>query len=129
MLPDHPLANLNQVTPGDIANHDFIGIGLDHESRLGVLVRAAFSLAGIAPKTNLSVRYCHTACVLAAAGMGISIVDPFTSRFMQSDELICKPFVPEIKVSAVAIVREGKPVSQVCAAFIEELKVVINSGF
>jgi len=78
MLPDHPLAALDQVSPVDIAQYDFIGIGLDNDSRLGVLVRAAFSLSGVALETNLMVRYCHTACVLVSAGMGVSIVDPFT---------------------------------------------------
>lgn len=129
MLPDHPLAALNTVSPADIAQHDFIGIGIDHESRLGVLVRSAFALEGVFHKTNLTVRYCHTACVLTSAGLGVSIVDPFTSRFLQFDDLISKPFTPDIRISAVAIVREGKPMSKVCAAFIDELKTVLKSQY
>lgn len=124
MLPGHPLAQLNEVSPKDLAMHEFVGIGLDYESRLGTLIRSAFSIAGVPYVTNLEVRYCHTASVLTAAGMGPSVVDSFTSRFMQSDELISRPFLPEIIVSAAAVVREGKPLSRVAAAFIEELKAV-----
>ncbi len=126
MLPDHPLARLDQVTPADMAKHDYVGIGLDHESKLGALVRAAFAMSGVPHDTNLEVRYCHTACVLTSAGLGVSIVDSFTSRFMESDALIRRPFVPEVSVSAAAVVREGKPLSRVAGAFIEELKAVFN---
>lgn len=124
MLPGHPLTELGVVTPKDLVKYDYVGIGLDYESRLGSFVKSAFSISGVPYMTNLEVRYCHTACVLTAAGMGPSVVDSFTSRFMQSDELISKPFAPEIVVSAAAVVREGKPLSRVAAAFIEELKTV-----
>ncbi len=128
MLPGHPLAELTHVTPADLAKHDFVGIGLDHESRLGGLVRAAFTMSGISHETNLEVRYCHTACVLTSAGLGPSIVDSFTSSFMMSEDLIRRPFVPEIRVPATAVVREDKPLSRVAEAFVEELKTVGNEG-
>ncbi len=126
MLPDHPLASLRQVTPADLAQHDFVGIGLDNESQLGALVRSAFSISGVPYSTNLDVRYCHMASVLTSAGMGPAVVDSLTSQFMQSDDLVSRPFLPEIRVGAVAIVRENKPISRVAEAFIEELKAVAN---
>jgi DNA-binding transcriptional LysR family regulator len=124
MLPDHPLTKLRTVTPEDLAKHDFVGIGYDFESRLGALIRSAFSISGVPYQTNMEVRYCHTACVLTSAGLGPSVVDSFTSRFMQSEDLVSKPFEPEIKVAAVAIVREGQLLSRVASAFLEELKQV-----
>ncbi len=129
MLPDHPLVARKYVTPDDIVNHDYVGIGLDHQSRLGNLVQAAFLRCGVPLETNIRVRNCHTACVLTSAGLGMSIVDPFTSRFMKSDDLVCKPFRPEIKVSAVAVVRDSKPMSRVANAFINELKSILRGDF
>ncbi len=124
MLPDHPLAALGHVGPADLAQHDFVGIGPDYETRLGALIRSAFAISGVPYVTNLEVRYCHTASVMTSAGMGPSVVDSFTSRFMLANELVSRPFVPEIKVTAAAVVRQGKPLSRVAAAFIEELKRV-----
>lgn len=126
MLPDHPLAQLKQVSPADLAKHDFVGIGLDNDTRLGALVRSAFAISGVPYATNLEVRYCHTASVMTSAGMGPSVVDSFTSQFMQSDDLVSRPFTPEINIAAAAIVREGKPLSRVAAAFIDELKTVAH---
>ncbi len=127
MLPsDHPLAELDVIRPADIAEHTQIGLGLDHESKLGALVRAAFAMERVSFRTNLEVRYCHTACVLANAGLGVAVVDSFTSRFMQSDELVRRPFEPKIRITASAVARAGRPMSRVASAFVEEIRSVLR---
>ncbi|MCP4315143.1 MAG: LysR family transcriptional regulator [Hyphomicrobiales bacterium] len=126
MLPaDHPLAGQETISPADIAEHTQIGLGLDPESKLGALVRAAFAMERVRFETNLEVRYCHTACVLANAGLGVAVVDSFTARFMQTPELVCRRFQPRIPITACAVVREGRAMSRITVAFIEEIKSVL----
>lgn len=126
MLPaDHPLAKQQVISPADIARHTQIGLGLDPESKLGALVRAAFAMERVRFESNLEVRYCHTACVLANAGLGVAIVDSFTAGFMQTTELVRRKFEPRIPVTACAVVKEGRSMSRITAAFIEEIKEVL----
>lgn len=127
VLPaDHPLAEYQVITPADIAKHNQIGLGLDHESKLGALVRAAFAMQRVSFDTNLEVRYCHTACVLADAGLGVAVVDSFTARFMQHDALVRRKFEPHIKVIASAVVRADRTLSLVATAFIDEIRSVLG---
>ncbi len=128
MPADHPLAELDRVSPADIIKHDFIGIRLDRDSGLGAMIRSAFAKTGVPHDPNIEVGYCQTANVLTGAGLGVSIVDSFTSRYMQSGAVVTRPFDPEINVVAAAVVREGKSLSRITAAFIEDLKAVVSNG-
>jgi DNA-binding transcriptional LysR family regulator len=126
MRSDHPLSRLEKISPADIAGHNFIGIRLDRDTGLSAMIRSAFAKAGVPHDTHLEVGYCQTASVLTEAGLGLSIVDSFTSRYIKSDDVVCRPFEPEIKVIAAAVIREGKSPSRITEAFIDELKGVVR---
>ena len=122
----HPLAALARITPADLVAHEFIGIGVSKESKLGALIQAAFAESGISYDSGLEVRFCHTASALANAGLGVAIVDSFSARFLRSQDLVRRPFEPRIPVTAVAIVRAEHPPSRVASAFITEIKDILD---
>ncbi len=123
---DHALAAQDSISPDDIRCHNLIGIGLDIDSPLGAMIRAAFVSSRVPHETNIEVRYCHTAAVLADAGLGVAVVDPLTAHYSRSVELVSRPFVPETRVVASAIVRQGRTLPKVTEAFIEEIRRALN---
>lgn len=50
----------------------------DRTRRLGDAVRARFEQAQVAYAPAVEVRYCNTACGLAAAGVDAAVMDPFS---------------------------------------------------
>lgn len=125
LLPaDHALANRERVTPEDCLEHGHIG--LDPASRLGVLLRTAFNSKGVPYLPRVVVRYCHTAAVLANAGMGVSIVDRHTAEFMAGQGLVARPFLPEIPVGACMLTRRNTPLSRLASGFAEALETAFD---
>ncbi|WP_372890376.1 LysR substrate-binding domain-containing protein [Rhodosalinus sp.] len=121
LVPEnHPLAGMEAVTPRDCAEHGVIG--LDQVSRLGMLLRHAFDAEGVPYQPRVIVRYCHTSAVLASVGIGVSIVDSFTARFMTHHGLVVRPFRPEISIGACLLTQQGVPPSRLLSGFIEKLE-------
>ncbi|QPC43579.1 LysR family transcriptional regulator [Kaustia mangrovi] len=121
--PGHPLCEREVVTPADTVGHPLIG--LYAESRLGALLRASFYTMGVPFTPVVEVRYCHSAAVLANAGIGIAIVDEFTADFTRTYEVRQRPFAPQTRVIASYLTRRDGPGSRLAEAFADELKAVL----
>ena len=67
------LAGRGEITPQDLNGVPLIG--LERGTRLGEAVRRSFAIAGAPFDPTVEVRYCNTACVLAAAGEGERVQD------------------------------------------------------
>lgn len=117
---DHPLAEEETITPSHCAEYGVIG--LDQVSRLGMLVRYAFDSEDVLYQPRVVVRYCHTSAILASVGIGVSVVDSFTARFMTHRDLVAKPFYPEIAVGACLITQKDAPRSRLLSAFIDQVE-------
>jgi hypothetical protein len=68
------------------------------------------------------VRYCNTACVLAAAGVSAAVVDPFSPRQGGSHDLIVRPFTPRTPVVTYMLWSEAEPLSRLAKAFLNEVR-------
>jgi DNA-binding transcriptional LysR family regulator len=119
---DHPLARLPAVTPRDLAEHPFIA--LEAGTRMGIAVRDAFLAARQPFAFRAEVRYCDTACVLAAAGLGVSVVDPFSPT--RDRGLAVRPFAPAIPSVAYAFWSARRPISQTARRFLVETMGVLD---
>ncbi|MDQ1194476.1 MULTISPECIES: LysR family transcriptional regulator [Agrobacterium] len=112
------------VNAETLAKHDFVGLEVD--STLGRLVRAAFERDGVAYKPRVEVRYCSTAAVLARAGIGSAVIDPYTAAFNAGLGLVECDFLPPIELAAVLITRKGVPRSRLQHAFISEMRKALT---
>lgn len=121
MPAGHALEARDAVTPDDLAGQVFIGL----ETTMGAVVEAAFARLGVAYRPRVVVRYCHTACVLADAGVGVSIVDPFSAYFSRGLDITIRPFQPPSFAQAVVISRREANPSKLTAAFVELLESTI----
>ncbi|GAB0120160.1 LysR substrate-binding domain-containing protein [Acidisoma sp. 7E03] len=102
-----------------IERHAFIG--LEAGTRLGQAVRGSFAAVGVPFDAAVEVRYCNTACALAAAGVGIAVVDPFSAQQPVSGPLVLRPFLPRTPVISFAIWAQNRPLSRVARSFLDEI--------
>lgn len=119
VLPnDHPLERLQVISPRDLEGHRLIGL----DSQIGATIQNAFEESGISFDAHVEVRYCHTACILAAQGIGAAIVDPYSALFASNLSIVARPFVPDTKIIASVAVRRGSSRPRIAMDFIEEVK-------
>jgi DNA-binding transcriptional LysR family regulator len=121
----HPLAGRATVGPKDLRSYPLIAI--DSMARLSPLVRSSFSHAGVPYLPSVEARYSETACLLARAGAGATVVDWFTaSSFLDDPAVKIIPFRPQITVNVWAIFSRTRAPSRLAYALIEEIKQCIN---
>jgi DNA-binding transcriptional LysR family regulator len=118
--PDHALARHDVVAAGDLAGLPLIG--LERGTRLGEAVRSSFEQAGVPFRPTVEVRYCNTACTLAAARVGVAVVDPFSPRQGGSHDLAVRPFRPLTPAAACVLWSEAQPLSRLARAFLDEVR-------
>jgi DNA-binding transcriptional LysR family regulator len=118
--PDHPLAHHATVTPADLVGLAFIG--LERGTQLGEAVRSSFDQAGVAFDPTVEVRYCNTACVLASARVGVSVVDPFSPTQGGNHDLVVRPFRPTTPAVAHVLWSEAQPLCRLAAAFLDQIR-------
>lgn len=121
MRKDHPLAGRAVITPADLKETSFIA--LQRGTRMGTIVREAFLKAGEAFTFTVEVRYCNSACVLAEAGVGVTVVDALSALSSQG-EVTIRPFEPESIVSASVVRSQKRPLSKGASAFLKEVRVI-----
>ena len=119
MPPDHALTALPAVSPRDLAAHPFVA--LERGTRLGEAVRGSFAATGTPFKSAVEVRYCNTACVLAGAGVGAAVVDPFSPHQGGSHRLAIRPFRPETPAVSHVLWSETRPLSRLARLFLAEI--------
>ncbi|WP_158816677.1 LysR family transcriptional regulator [Methylocapsa sp. S129] len=120
MARDHKLASLPSISPPDLAAYPFIA--LERGTRLGEAVRDTFDRANTPFRYTVEVRYCNTACVLAGARVGVSVVDPFSPHLGGAHDLAIRPFTPHTPAVAYVLWSEAQPLSRLALAFLEEIR-------
>jgi DNA-binding transcriptional LysR family regulator len=118
--PMHPLAERETISAADLA--DFPFIGLERGTRMGEAVRDSFAEAGASFQPTVEVRYCNTACVLAATGIGAAVVDPFSPHQGSGHDLVIRPFRPKTSAVAYVLWSEAEPLSRLARTFLKEVR-------
>ncbi|ALM86624.1 LysR family transcriptional regulator [Bordetella sp. N] len=117
----HVLAEKKALSPKDISAFPFIA--LENSARLSAPIRTAFNSAGARYAPSIEVRYSETACLLARAGAGVTMVDSYSAASLaQTRAVKIVPFRPRISVSVWAIFPKNRPPSRLARALLEEIK-------
>jgi DNA-binding transcriptional LysR family regulator len=126
VLPgDHRLARRKVIRPADLRGERFLSFPLD--GRMRHLIDAAFEQEHIERKLQVDVYSSADACALAARGMGVSIVEPFTARDYRRDGLAVVPFEPRIRYLFHAMRPRFRPPSRLADAFLEAMKAHLRA--
>jgi DNA-binding transcriptional LysR family regulator len=92
LAPSHPLAAREFIHAVDLHGERFVG--MVDEDRAQLQIDQIFAETGAERNIVIKVQLTEACCSFAAAGVGVSIVDPFSTEGFRSDELVVRPFRP-----------------------------------
>lgn len=120
----HVLSGAPVITAKDCFEHGHIG--LDNAARFGMILRRVFEEKGVPYTPRISVRYCHTAAVLANAGIGVAIVDHYTPALIANMDLEIRKFEQSVEIPACLLTRKDSPMSRLAVEFVKEVKSIMG---
>lgn len=127
MPADHPLAREERIEMRGLTGERFIGI--DQDSFLGRMVAKAFDDAQVTYHPQLETRYCQTAASLAASGMGLCVIDPWSAQpylaRVGDRPLVARPLAHDCPVRCMMFTRRGIPHSELLKTFMDEMRRAI----
>ncbi|MDW6021129.1 LysR substrate-binding domain-containing protein [Mesorhizobium sp. BAC0120] len=121
--PGHPVAAKSTITPEDLTDVPFIGLG--REDRAEQMVSRVFDHRGVPRRVQLETNLSAVACRLVSSGAGVSIVDPFTAAEFPSSDIVIRPFRPAIGFEMWLLYPSHRPRSRLIEEFVGELRETI----
>jgi len=120
VLPDaHPLCALAEITPRDLADHALISVA--RHLPAGEQVVRAFEDANVPLRLVAETNQSSVASALAAAGVGVAILEGFTVMAASAQGLQTRPFVPTVRLQARALLSRQRPLSKLASGFLDVL--------
>ncbi len=125
MPRDHRLARRKVIRPADLRGERFLSFPLD--GRMRHLIDAVFEQERIERRLQIDVYSSADACALAARGMGVSIVEPFTARDYLRDGIAMVPFEPRIRYLFRAMRPRYRKPSLLADAFLDAVRTHLRA--
>jgi DNA-binding transcriptional LysR family regulator len=123
----HPLARKKAVRINDLQDQSLISLGAN--SPLRMRVETALDAAGVTCNRPMETTFAHSACSMVAAGMGITIADPFTAAHLRDTRIVCRPIIPAIPYAFSMVLPAHQPRSKIVSDFVRAMKEVFDSEF
>jgi len=119
--PQHPLCAKSRIVAGDFDGEAFVSLGSNYPARQRI--DAVFMAENVNRKLNVETQLSFALGHMVARGLGVSVIDPITAEHLEGLGLIVtRPFEPEIPYTYQMVFPRHKPRSQLCRAFVEEVK-------
>lgn len=103
----HHLAEREVVTLEDLQGEALLSLG--RNSRVGARLDAMLEVAGIELTVVAEATASEVLCSLAAEGMGIAVIDPFTGAALRNPALSIKRFEPSIPYEVAMVFPAAVP--------------------
>lgn len=123
--PAHPLAELDVVTPADLAGMTLVSFS--NALPIGHLIESAFQSAGIDQPMALEVGHSFVACAYVRAGAGVALVDSLAAGSGAFPDLVIRPVYPVLEIPAVLIRLGLQRQSMLASAFEDALRTSATS--
>ncbi len=94
MAADHPLSIRKVLGPEDLDGEPLIA--LSYQTDTAQWLDQTFQASGVHPTIRVEAQPSYAACVLAAEGLGIAIIDALTAEFFRSEKIAILPFETKI---------------------------------
>ena len=115
MSSDHRLAERKVLRPEDLDGEGLVS--LSYQTDTAQWLGQVFHTAGVKPKILVEAQPSYAACLLAAEGLGITIIDALTAEFFNSDTIRAVPFGPGVPFEFKLIKPAGARSSALAADF------------
>jgi len=117
VMPDgHRLARRRVLRPRDFAGQPFVTLGPTTPSRHRI--DDVFAQHGVSRVLRVETPLSEIACALVAAGVGLSVCDPFTAAEYSTRGVVVRPFEPAISFQIAALHPSHRALSPVAREFI-----------
>lgn len=123
MRREHPLAGLDVIRPTDLVAHKVILYSTDQGMR--VLIDAVMADARVELTYPVEAGWISTAWSLVDRGIGVALVDDFSRLDALYPEVVRRPFLPGINLTAEALTTRNKPMSRLAKAFLQTVSKAI----
>lgn len=112
---NHRLRDTRTITPRDIAGERFIALSTGDKTRFLVdqFFRGRETERVIVAETQMS----EAACQMVADGMGVSIVEPFSTMGFTADQLLVIPISPQVYFDVWMMYPTYRPMSRIAMEF------------
>lgn len=126
VLPEgHPLTRRRVLRPKDFADRPFVSLGPTTPSRHRI--DDVFARHGISRTLRVETPLSEIACALVAAGLGLSICDPFTAHEYSTRGVVVRPFEPALAFQFSALYPSHRALSSVAREFISGFAAFVES--
>ena len=117
--PGHPLEQKLAVSVEDLLPYPLVVY--EPKSRFNLMLQRSFLSNTLQQNIVAEVRYSGLGCLLAEAGIGVTIVDSFTAIAGDRYELVYRPLHPAQTVRAYALTLRGEATKRLTRALIDTI--------
>lgn len=121
MLPDHPLAQLDEIRPESLDGHNLIAQSYRHARRSQL--EKLFHEHNVKPMIVAEVTSSIAAAELVQAGLGVAVINPFPIALQSPGGLVFRPFPSAISYQTYFVEPEDRPVSRVARHFMQHIRL------
>lgn len=114
---DHPLAQLESVTPRDLTGHPLVGPRT--ANRIGMMIADCFHASGMEYRPSIETRFMNAASRIVGEGWGIAVVDELSADIALGPGLTIRPFQSNLRFNLVAATLKTKTLSRQTRRFIK----------
>ncbi len=122
----HPLCTRKVVRPADLQGQALIA--LPANSMAGQQLSHILVEAGVSVVARVETLTSFAACAMVAEGLGVAVVDPFTSAAFTHGRLEQRPFRPNVNFGFRLIYPEHRILSIVATTLLEHLAKTLGSA-
>lgn len=127
MHRDHRLAGKELIVPEDLSDEKMIFLLRRQPTRQ--LIEDAFLRAGLAPDVQIETSNVVTACLCAAQGLGIAVVNGMMAGYSATPDLAIRPFEPRIHHTIALVEQAGRERGEGVSLFVECLVNEVREKF
>lgn len=122
-----PLAKRKVLGPQHLTNATIVSTG--RSTRIGVAVKEACELHTLpTPEVTIEVNSSLAACLMAAEGVGVGLVDRATANQYAPSNVVFRPFRPLVELQLCLIFPKSRPKSRATLRFADALRGLIEAG-
>lgn len=118
----HPLSRMQQIGPHNLEGHAIICVSRDRPA--GALVVRAFEDSNIPLRLAVETNQSSVASAMAAAGLGVAVLEGFSVMAAAAQGLETRPFSPAFMLHARVLLSRQRPLSKLAGSFLDVLERV-----
>jgi DNA-binding transcriptional LysR family regulator len=124
----HRLARKKVIAIEDFDQVEFVSL-LPNAPAIWGRIEKLFTAQGVHPKRTVGTPYSQTAYGLVAAGVGVSILEPFSARYWSKHGVVVRPLTVDLRFPCSLFHSADSPISGLARQFVDDLKAYVRKNY